>query len=79
MFLGLDYLDQEHAALEYLAEYDITYPNGPDKQSAAARTYGIKGVPETFFIGPDGQIVSQVIGPIVSQADSDRRLDEIRP
>ena len=79
MFLGLDYLDQEHAALEYLAEFDITYPNGPDKQSAAARTYGIKGVPETFFIGPDGQIVSQVIGPIVSQADLDRRLDEIRP
>jgi cytochrome c biogenesis protein CcmG/thiol:disulfide interchange protein DsbE len=79
VFLGLDYLDQEHAALEYLAEFDVTYPNGPDKQSAAARTYGIKGVPETFFIGPDGLIISHVIGPVMSQADLNRRLDEIRP
>ncbi|MCB0045313.1 MAG: TlpA family protein disulfide reductase [Caldilineaceae bacterium] len=78
-FIGLDYLDQEHAALKYMAEYDITYPNGADIQSQAARSYGIKGVPETFFISPDGKIQSQVIGPIVSQADLDRRLDEIRP
>ena len=79
IFIGLDYLDQEHAALEYMAEFDITYPNGPDLQSDAARSYGIKGVPETFFIGPDGEIQSHVIGPIASQADLNQRLDEIRP
>lgn len=79
VFLGLDYLDQEHAALEYMAEFDITYPNGPDLQSDAARSYGIKGVPETFFISPDGEIQSHVIGPVVSQADLDQRLDTIRP
>lgn len=79
IFLGLDYLDQEHAALEYMAEFDITYPNGPDLQSDAARSYGIKGVPETFFISPDGEIQSHVIGPVVSQADLDQRLDAIRP
>ena len=79
IFLGLDYLDQEYAALEYMAEFDITYPNGPDLQSDAARSYGIKGVPETFFISPDGEIQSHVIGPVVSQADLDQRLDTIRP
>ncbi len=79
VFIGLDYLDQEHAALGYLEEFGVTYPNGPDLQSGAARRYGIKGVPETFFIGPDGTIVSQVIGPITNQADLDRRLDAIRP
>lgn len=79
MFIGLDYLDQEHAALEYLAEFDVTYPNGPDLQSAAARSYGIKGVPETYFISPEGEIVSRVIGPIVSQGDLDQRIDAIRP
>jgi cytochrome c biogenesis protein CcmG/thiol:disulfide interchange protein DsbE len=47
VFIGLDYLDQEPAAKAYLAEFGITYPNGPDLQSAAARRYGIKGVPET--------------------------------
>ena len=79
VFIGLDYLDQEHAALGYLDEFGITYPNGPDIQSAAARTYGIKGVPETYFISPDGRITSFVIGPIVSQGDLDQRLDAIRP
>jgi len=79
VFIGLDYLDQEHAALAYLDEYDITYPNGPDLRSTIARRFRIKGVPETFFIAPDGSIASTVIGPVLSQSELDRRLDEIRP
>lgn len=79
VFIGLDYLDQEPAAKAYLAEYAVTYPNGPDLQSQAARRYGIKGVPETFFISPDGTISEIVIGPITSQAQMDGYLDEIRP
>jgi cytochrome c biogenesis protein CcmG, thiol:disulfide interchange protein DsbE len=79
MFLGLDYLDQEPAALAYLAEFDITYPNGPDLRSEAARRYGIKGVPETFFIDPDGRIVGSIIGPVLSEDQLDNFLDRIRP
>lgn len=79
VFLGLDYLDQEPAAQAYLAEFDITYANGPDLQSQAARRYGIKGVPETFFITPEGAIAETVIGPITNQARLDQLLDEIRP
>lgn len=79
VFLGLDYLDQEPAAKAYLAEFGITYPNGPDLQSAAARRYGIKGVPETFFISPDGQITDIVIGPIVSEGKMEEYLAKIRP
>ena len=79
VFLGLDYLDQEHAALAYLEEYGITYPNGPDLQSAIARRYRINGVPETFFITPNGEIDFTVIGPIQSEAALNQRLDAIRP
>src|SRR5690606_9804248 len=79
VFLGLDYLDQEPAAKAYLAEFDITYPNGPDLQSAAARRYGIKGVPETFFIDGEGNIQEIVIGPIVGEARMDELLNKIRP
>lgn len=78
VFLGLDYLDQEYAAKAYLAEYGITYPSGPDLQSAAARRYGITGVPETFFIGPDGTIKSYVLKQIVSDAELNQYLDTIR-
>jgi cytochrome c biogenesis protein CcmG/thiol:disulfide interchange protein DsbE len=79
IFLGLDYLDQAPAALAYLEEFDITYPNGPDLQSQAARRYGIKGVPETFFIDPEGRITDIVIGPIPSRARMQDYLAKIRP
>ena len=79
VFLGLDYLDQEPSALAYLAEFDITYPNGPDLRSQAARRYKIQGVPETFFISPEGRIVETVVGPIASQQKLDALLDRIRP
>ncbi len=79
IFLGLDYLDQEPAAKAYLAEYDITYPNGPDLRSQVARRYGISGVPETFFIDPEGKIVDIVVGPIANQAQMNSYLDKIRP
>jgi cytochrome c biogenesis protein CcmG, thiol:disulfide interchange protein DsbE len=79
IFLGLDYLDQEPAALAYLEEFDVTYPNGPDLRSEIARRYGIKGVPETFFISPEGKIVETIIGPITGQAQMDQLMNLIRP
>jgi cytochrome c biogenesis protein CcmG/thiol:disulfide interchange protein DsbE len=79
VFIGLDYLDQEPAAKAYLAEFDVTYPKGPDLQSQAARRYGIKGVPETFFITPEGEVAKTVIGPVTSQQQLDSLLDLIRP
>lgn len=79
VFIGLDYLDQEPAAKAYLAEYRISYPNGPDLRSEAARRYGIKGVPETFFINPTGEITEVVIGPIVNEAQMEQYLAKIRP
>lgn len=79
VFLGLDYLDQEPAALAYLKEFDITYPNGPDLRSQAARRYRIQGVPETFFINSEGRIVEIVVGPIPNQEEFDDLLQRIRP
>ena len=79
VFLGLDYLDQEHAAKAYIEQYGINYPNGPDLQSAVARRYGITGVPETFFISPDGTIKSYLLKQIVSEAELNQYLATIRP
>ena len=79
VFIGLDYLDQEPSAKAFLAEFGVTYPNGPDLQSQAARRYGIKGVPETYFISPKGEIVQAIIGPITNAAQLDTFLAKIRP
>jgi hypothetical protein len=43
-------------------DYAIDYPNIRDPSNDVARTYGVTGVPETFFISSGGQIVGHIIG-----------------
>ncbi|MDX1521062.1 MAG: TlpA disulfide reductase family protein [Anaerolineae bacterium] len=64
VFLGVDYLDTEKGALEYMAKYQITYPSGPDLGTKIAKAYGLTGVPETIFIDKDGNIAHVQIGAI---------------
>ena len=56
VFLGVDYLDTEAAAQQYLREFDTTYANGVDYQQKIARTYRITGVPETFIGDKQGVV-----------------------
>jgi cytochrome c biogenesis protein CcmG, thiol:disulfide interchange protein DsbE len=80
VFLGVDYLDQDPAAKRYLEKFDITYPNGPDLASKISKRYTIRGVPETFFIDPQGNIVGcRKVGPFVNEAEIDQRIAEIMP
>ena len=64
MFIGVDYIDTEREARAYIAEFDITYPNGPDLGSRAANDYHIQGVPETFFVTKAGRIAHVHIGAL---------------
>lgn len=67
MFIGVDYLDSEKEALAYLAEFDITYPNGPDLASKISQQYRITGVPETFIVDQEGDIVFFKPGPMTEE------------
>ncbi len=64
VFLGVDWVDTEPEALAYIAEFSITYPNGPDLGTRIAQAYRIRGVPETFFIDRNGQVLWVKIGPL---------------
>jgi cytochrome c biogenesis protein CcmG/thiol:disulfide interchange protein DsbE len=64
MFLGVDYVDSEAEGLAYLAQYGITYPNGPDLRSEISDVYRIRGVPETFIVNGDGVITFFAERPI---------------
>lgn len=64
VFLGVAYVDSEAKSLAYLEEFGITYPNAPDLGSEISNEYKITGVPETFFIGKDGQVSDFVLGPV---------------
>lgn len=65
--LGVDYLDNEAPAYEYLKSYSTTYPVGADLQEKISRQYRITGVPETFFIDKNGVIRKTVIQALTRQ------------
>ena len=62
-FIGVDYLDQEPLNLQWLEQYDITYPNGPDIQGRIYQLYGVQGLPETFVIDQQGNVAKVFVGP----------------
>ncbi len=66
MFIGVDYVDTEAAARQYLRRFDITYPNGMDRGSRISDAYRIRGVPETFFVDRNGFVQGVKIGPVTA-------------
>ena len=64
VFLGVAYIDVEPKSIEYLKDFNITYPNAPDLRSTISSKYEITGVPETFFINKKGEITHIQIGPV---------------
>lgn len=76
VFLGVDWVDNEADALAYLKRFDITYANGPDIGTKIGPLYRITGVPETFIVDRDGNVVFFKISP-VTQGELSATLDRI--
>lgn len=57
VFLGIAVKDIERDSLAYIEEFGITYPNVMDKGGQTEKDYRTQGVPETFVVGKDGEIV----------------------
>lgn len=64
VFLGVAHVDVEPKSIEYLQEFNISYPNALDYGDRISSDYEITGVPETFIIDPSGQVQYVQIGPI---------------
>ena len=63
-FVGVNIWDQLQGAIEYIDLYQITYPNGVDEKGTIAISYGVRGIPEKYFIDRDGIIVKKFVGPV---------------
>lgn len=79
VFVGINYQDSRNEALAYMAEFDKTYVNGPDLHSEIARRYGVRGIPDTIFIDPRGEIQGRILGPVPHGAALEEQLRRIRP
>lgn len=76
VFLGVNYVDTEPEAKAYLEKFNITYPNGPDLGTRISQAFRIRGVPETYVIGPSGQIASVQKGPYSSVEAIELAIDQ---
>jgi cytochrome c biogenesis protein CcmG, thiol:disulfide interchange protein DsbE len=64
IFLGVAVQDTDEQSREFLKEFNITYPNGKDEAGKIAVDYGTWGIPESFFIDPEGRITYKHVGAI---------------
>ncbi len=62
--LGVDMLDVTSDALDFIAEYGLTYPMLRDKDGEGLETFGVVQYPETFVIDRQGRIAAVRRGPV---------------
>jgi cytochrome c biogenesis protein CcmG, thiol:disulfide interchange protein DsbE len=63
-FIGVVFNDKEPNILQFLREHGQSYPTLLDDEGKTAIAYGVGGVPETFFVSPDGTVVDKFEGPL---------------
>ncbi|HWH79406.1 MAG TPA: TlpA disulfide reductase family protein [Candidatus Binatus sp.] len=64
LFLGVALQDTDKNSQEFLKEFKVSYPNGKDEAGKIAVDYGTWGIPESFFIDPQGRITYKHVGGI---------------
>jgi cytochrome c biogenesis protein CcmG, thiol:disulfide interchange protein DsbE len=77
VFLGVEIQDTETNGRAFVNQFGVTYPNGADSTGRIAIDFGVWGIPETFFVDPDGRIVykhvGEIHGPIVTAKAAEAR------
>lgn len=63
-FIGVDIWDSLEDARRFVSQFDVPYPTGVDAKGTIAIDYGVRGIPEKFFISPDGAILKKFTGPM---------------
>ena len=63
-FLGVAIWDEADDIDRYIQQFDLSYPNGLDAKGAVAINYGVRGIPEKYFIDREGQLVRKFSGPV---------------
>jgi cytochrome c biogenesis protein CcmG/thiol:disulfide interchange protein DsbE len=70
-FLGLDIQDFTSDARKFLRKHDVPYVSVRDSSSGSYTAYGLTGVPETYYVDPQGRIIEHSVGAV-----SRRELEE---
>ena len=67
VFLGVASKDSRNAALDFLDEVGVTYPNVFDESGAIRSDLGLRGFPTTYVFDAQGELRGAVVGGITEQ------------
>lgn len=73
--VGVDIQDTEEAGRAFIEQFNLTYPNLRDTTGKVSIDYGIYGVPETFIIDREGNIIFKQAGAVLWET----LAQELRP
>jgi cytochrome c biogenesis protein CcmG/thiol:disulfide interchange protein DsbE len=76
--VGISLWDAESDSKAFLSQFGVDYPSGSDIGGRIAIEYGVTGLPETYFVRPDGTLSRRWIGPL-SEDQLRTFIDDIRP
>ena len=62
--VSIDQGDQQQGIREFMQEFGASYPVWLDPDGEVATVFSTVGVPNTFLIGPDGQVLWKHVGPV---------------
>lgn len=75
-FIGVDVQDVDSDAQAFIRKYGVSYPNGSNNAGPISIQYGMRGVPETYFIAPDGRLIRK--WNTLTAADLEQFLAELQ-
>jgi cytochrome c biogenesis protein CcmG/thiol:disulfide interchange protein DsbE len=66
LMVGINEQDAREDARDFISQLGFTFPQVRDATRNTARSWGVTGMPETFFVSADGHVVGHVIGVVGS-------------
>jgi cytochrome c biogenesis protein CcmG, thiol:disulfide interchange protein DsbE len=65
--LGIDSRDVSSEGLEFVEEYELSYPQLHDGEGDRPDAYGMTGFPESFLVDPEGKVAAHWPGPVTAE------------
>ena len=67
MIIGVASKDVAAASLDFMDEFDVTFPNVFDSSGEIRARLGLRGFPTTYVFGADGTLRTTIVGGLTEQ------------
>ena len=62
VILAIDIQEESKLVSSFMKERSLSFPVLLDGKGNVARSYGVRGIPTTFFLNPKGETISKAVG-----------------